>query len=121
MRLHHFDNRYKYHSFDSSIISSPNFKFQSNFKKVLSMISLKNIPALVIISSLAACGGGGGDTSTTSNAYGGMSMAMAMAPVITSQSSYSVAENQTSIATVTATDSDSSSLIFSLSGTDASA
>ena len=84
------------------------------------MISLKNIPALVIISSLAACGGGGGDTSTTSNAYGGMSMAMAMAPVITSQSSYSVAENQTSIATVTATDSDSSSLIFSLSGTDAS-
>ena len=85
------------------------------------MISLKNIPALVIISSLAACGGGGGDTSTTSNAYGGMAMAMAMAPVITSQSSYSVAENQTSIATATATDSDSSSLTFSLSGTDASA
>ena len=82
------------------------------------MISLKNIPALVIISSLAACGGGGGGDVTVEDVY---AVAAAVAPVISSVSAYSVAENQTAIATATATDSDSSSLTFSLSGADSSA
>jgi len=41
-------------------------------------------------------------------------------PVITSSSTFSAAENQTAVGTVTATDADGGSVIYSLTGTDAS-